>query len=94
MASFGRKNEPLTVIWLLGGPAVTSRERNALTGVGVGGGVGDGVGDGEGAGDGDGDGEAVCVGFGEGAVGDAATRMKHRGRVARTRMSLIRSSVG
>jgi hypothetical protein len=38
MASFGRKNEPLTAIWVLGGPAVTSRERNALTGVGVGGG--------------------------------------------------------
>jgi hypothetical protein len=86
MASFGRKNEPLTVIWLFGGPAATSRERNALTGVGVGGGVGDGAGDG--------DGESVGDGLGEVAVGDAATRMKHRGRVARTRMSLIRSSEG
>jgi len=92
MASFGRKNEPLTVIWVLGGPAVTSRERNAFTGVGVGGGVGDGDGDGEG--EGDGDGKAVGVGLGEVRVGEAATRMKHRGRVARTRISLIRSSVG
>jgi hypothetical protein len=44
--SLGRKAEPLTVIGVLGGPDVTSREMNALTGMGE----GDGVGDGDGGG--------------------------------------------
>src|SRR5713226_7741670 len=42
--SLGRNAPPLTVICVLGSPAVTSSERNALVGVGVGGGVGVGVG--------------------------------------------------
>jgi hypothetical protein len=81
----------LTVIWVLGSPDVTSRERNALTGVGVGGGVGDGVGVGVGVGEGDGvgvgigDGESVGVGEGEGdgeGAGEAAEMGESVGPVA------------
>jgi len=42
--SLGRKAEPLTVMIVFGGPAVTSIEMKALTGVGVGLGAGAGVG--------------------------------------------------
>ncbi len=76
------------MICVFGSPAVMSRERNALTGVGVGTGVGEGDGDGDGGGDGDGDGEAAgdgeSVGSGEGAELGATTR-NQSGRVARTR---------
>src|SRR3981081_4767099 len=79
----------LTCIGVVGGPAVTSIERKALTGTGD----GDGVGDGDGGSDGDGlgAGEGVAGGVG---VGDAATRSHQRGRVARTRSNAMRSSVG
>jgi hypothetical protein len=104
MDSLGRNAPPLTVICVVGSPAVTSSERNALVGVGVGiglgegvdGGVGVGVGEGEaeGDGDGDGDGESVGVGPGDGGVGLAATRRNHRGSVARTRNRFMRSPEG
>jgi hypothetical protein len=44
--SLGRKAEPFTVMMVFGGPAVTSMEMKALTGIGDGVGVGEGVGGG------------------------------------------------
>src|SRR5258708_17610732 len=64
--SLGRNAPPLTVICVLGSPAVTSSERNALVGVGVGIGDGEGVGEGDGVGDGEGEGEAIGEGGADG----------------------------
>src|SRR3954454_10519207 len=61
---------------VLGGPAVTSSERKALTG------VGNGLGDGDGLGLGEAD--AVSAGLGEGDE-PSAVRSNHRGRKTRTR---------
>jgi hypothetical protein len=104
--SLGRNAPPLTVICVLGSPAVTSSERNALVGVGVGIGLGEGVGDGDGDGDGDGEGEgegdeigdgdgvgkSVGLGLGDGLL--TATRRNQRGSAARTRNRFMRSPEG
>ena len=95
--SLGRKAPPLTVICVLGSPAVISSERNALVGIGVGLGLGEGVGVGVGNGEGDaigvgdGDGESVGGGLGD---GPGATRRNQRGTVAKTRRRFMRSPEG
>jgi hypothetical protein len=95
MASPGRNSWPVTVMPMLGPPAVGSRPMAALTGVGVGAGVGVGEGDGDGEGEGDGVGDAagdaatVAVGVG---VGVAATNTSHKGNVARALIILIRGT--
>jgi hypothetical protein len=93
--SLGRNAPPFTVICVLGSPAVTSSERNALVGVGVGTGLGEGVGDGDGEGEGDemgdGDGEGESLGVG---LGDGATIRNQRASIARTQMRFMRRPEG
>ncbi len=88
--SLGRNAPPLTVICVLGSPAVTSSERNALVGVGVGIGDGEGVGEGEGVGDGEGEGEAIGEGGADGVgVGVVSVSTIHTGSATKIQNSFI-----
>ena len=83
MASPGLNEPPLTVIEVLGPPAVTSRLMYALTGVGVGTGLGLGLAGGEG--DAEGDGEASYA---------KPVSRSQRGKRTRTLSADMRSAKG
>ena len=87
--SLARKDEPVTVIWVLGPPAAMSSTMFAPTGMGVG--VGDGLGAVLGDGEGLGDGLGVGVGVGD---GPCAVSTSQTGTTTRTLRNLTRRPKG